>query len=296
MSVPFLEIKENETLEIVSLLDKLKQNTINFKSCYIHNELFSILHDTISKTTIYSKLLHQAQDSLYSNKDGFLLIDFGNNFMFNEKTRKVLTIFLSGVLYPFGIFDKYGLWKEIGVDLTKETNRSSGVGYNPFHIDFVNTATPPPYSILFCMREDPNGGGETIISNFLNVLKLFPPKELKYLSEDVFEEGMFFGLNNVGKERNPFPVIETNLQREVIIRFTAKMKSKTKYFYLIKKIEEELIKNQKTFLLKKNQLLIMNQRVVCHGRLSLKGKQEELNPNNRRLLIQTFGKNYEPII
>jgi hypothetical protein len=146
---------------------------------------------------------------------------------------------------------------------------------------------------LFCVREDPNGGGQTIISNFHEAIHSLTTKEIEILKLEIFEEGSFFELNNVGTELNHFPILKTLFNGEKIIRFTSRMNSHNRFDSMIRKIEELLIKNQKTFLLKRNQMVICNQRAVCHGRLELTGNQKKINPNYRRLILQTFGKNHE---
>lgn len=291
MSLPVIKINETDKSGIKNVLQKLQQHSFDFNSCNIDFSLMKTIRQEISQTDF--PYLIEASKFLHESSDGYLILDLGKDFDFKNNFNSTLTVILCGVLSPFGIFEKFGLWKEIGVDLYKEPNRSSGVGYNPFHIDFVNTTIPPFYSILFCVREDPNGGGQTIVSNFHRAIQELSEEELKQLHKEIYTEGSFLGLKNVGIECNPFPILKTDSNGDIVIRFTSKMNSELNGdITLVNKIEELLIKNQSTFLLKKNQLVIFNQRAVCHGRLALNGKQENVNQSSRRLLIQTFGKNY----
>lgn len=286
-----MQVNKAEKIEIQEVLESLHLYSIDFSKCSIDNELLSVFRNEISKTRFHFNLQQHANLFLKQESKGYIVIDFGADFDFGDQRPKTLIVLLSSILIPFGIFEDFGLWKEIGVDLKKEPNRSSGIGYNPFHIDFVNTTDPPLYSILFCEREDPLGGGQTIVSNFRRVIKSLSQNEIGMLKEVAYEEGRFWKLSNVGTELNPFPIIEDTGKK--IIRFTSKIKSLNQTDFLIKKIESILIQNQDEFLLKRNQLVIFNQRVVCHGRLPLKGRQEEINQGDRRLLHQLFGKKYE---
>ncbi|MFA6981296.1 MAG: TauD/TfdA family dioxygenase [Ignavibacteriaceae bacterium] len=291
MNLPVIKINESDRAGMKSLLQKLQKQSFNFNSCNIDLSLFKTIRNEINNT--HFPYLLEASEVLRLSNKGYLIIDFGKDFDFYSNLKATLAIVLCSIVYPFGIFEKFGLWKEIGVDLTKEPNRSSGVGYNPFHIDFVNTTNPPFYSILFCIRQDPNGGGQTIVSNFLKVIEELSKEELVRLEKSIYSEGSFFGLQNVGIEYNPFPILQINSVSETILRFTSKINSEQNLdISLVNKIEKLLIKNQDTFLLEKNQLVIFNQRIVCHGRLALNGQQSLVNQNDRRLLLQTFGRNY----
>ena len=249
MNIPTVLINESDKREIGILVQDLKNYHLDFNSCVINSETLNIFRNRIFETAFYSKLLFNAEKFLIPNQDGFFVIDFDDFFESDFEQKTVVPIILSGIMHPFGVFKRHGLWKEIGVDLKKDPNRSSGIGYNSFHIDFVNTTSPPFYSILFCVKEDPSGGGQTIISNFHKAIKELSLFEIELLKDEIFEEGSFFDLCNVGTELKPFPVIQNSLGNEIIIRFTSRMNSKNKFDHLINKIEELLIKNQKTFLL-----------------------------------------------
>lgn len=291
MNIPLILLKSIEKSEIEQLFAKVGDFNINLTKCKLENWFFKEYKRLFSKTIFGIRLKQFAKTFLNDINTGYIVIDIGRNNYSEEKLKKILLFILSGILLPFGIFDQFGLFREIGVNLNKSPNRSTGIGYNPFHIDFVNTTIPPNYSILYCIREDKNGGGETIISNIQRSIKTLSPTEHKALFNKCYHEGSFFGLNNVGTELNPFPIIGSGLNP--IIRFTSKIESDDTHNLIVKKIEQDLIKEQIAFLLRANQLLILNQRIVCHGRKALKGKQEEIPQEKRRLLFQIFGEKYE---
>lgn len=293
MSIPVLNISKLWIREINEILQKLHEQTFDFGNCTIDDDILQRFRLEILQTKFCSTLMQEVGSFSDQVSKGYLILDLGEDFDLNNKLKEFLTILLCGILRPFGVFSKHGLYREIHVDLNKETNRSNGTGYNPFHIDFVNTTSPPQYSILFCVQEDPNGGGQTIVSNFHKVMEVLNRDEIELLKQKVFTEGKYFELSNVGDELLPFPIVQFDSNKDVLLRYTAKINSQGNFNYLIKKIEKLLIERQEVFLLKKNQLVIFNQRIVCHGRLPVNGDQEIIPATNRRLLLQIFGKDYE---
>lgn len=95
---------------------------------------------------------------------GFLIIDV-SRFIINDFYATGLGVLipltaLCGLVgTPFRVFERYNLWKPIIVDTNVAPQKANGVGYNPFHIDFVNSTSPPDYICLFCIKIDPAGGG-----------------------------------------------------------------------------------------------------------------------------------------
>lgn len=292
MNLPLVTLNEYDKSFIRHVQIELKEFFFDFNSCNIDLSLLKAMLVEFSKNNLLYIL--EASKHLHESSEGYVILNLGDDFSLQADYKLALTIILCGILHPFGIFEKFGLWKEIGVDINKEPNRSSGIGYNPFHIDFVNTTNPPVYSILFCVRHDPNKGGETIVSNFHKVIKRLNIDELEQLKHVNYTEGSFFGLQNVGREYNPFSILSLNSSGETIIRFSSKISpNQGTDITLINKIENLLIENQDVFLLKKNQMIIFNQRAVCHGRFALKGQQININQSRRRLILQTFGKKYQ---
>jgi hypothetical protein len=56
---------------------------------------------------------------------------------------RIATAILAEVAVPFQPFKRWPLWKEIGTDLSANPGRSTGTGYNAFHMDLVNATRPP---------------------------------------------------------------------------------------------------------------------------------------------------------
>lgn len=193
--------------------------------------------------------------------------------------------------HPFRVFTRWDLWLPVAVDLNTAPQRFGGVGYNPFHIDVVNSERRPAHFSFFCVRRDPAGGGQTILSNLHRALDALTCKEREYLSRPIFREGQFYALSGVGRERNPFPIIEDLPDGVPRIRFTAKMLPELTADIdarPLQKLNRILTEQQELFELMPGQLLIVNQRVLAHGRLALGPNQQCVPENARRLLWQLY--------
>ena len=192
--------------------------------------------------------------------------------------------------HPFRVFDRWELWRPLGVDLGVSPSRATGVGYIPFHIDIVNSERPPDYVAFFCERADPLGGGQTIVSNLLAAYARLSPEDRRVMSEAVFREGRFHDLSSVGRELNPFPVFAQE-HGSTRVRFTAKMlpampagAQKTALSRYL-----QLLEDARTMVpLIEGDLLIINQWVAAHGRLPLGDAQGGILEAERRLILQAF--------
>lgn len=225
---------------------------------------------------------------------GYVILDIGP--LFNHPRRfDILTTFLTYIGTPFKIFDQWDLWKPINTNLEIEPMRAGGTGLNPLHIDFVNSTDPPDYSCLLCVNEDPMGGGANTISNVRAAVAALTDSERELLKQPVFREGKFFNLSGIGKELNPFPILEMRPTGHWLIRYTGKMTAEVPNELrqlAVKHLGEILIENQEPFYLKRGQLLITNQNIVCHGRLALGAGQEQVPSGTRRELRQIFLRDF----
>jgi hypothetical protein len=136
---------------------------------------------------------------------------------------RVATAILAGVAVPFQPFKRWPLWKEIGTDPNANPGRSTGTGYNAFHMDLVNATRPPDYTTLLCIRPDPLGGGPSILSDARAAASRLSPSSRALLAEKAYRYGSFFELSDVGEEHAPFPVLDSDPADTGFVRFTAKM-------------------------------------------------------------------------
>ncbi|MEE1737570.1 nucleotide sugar dehydrogenase [Streptomyces sp. BE147] len=58
------------------------------------------------------------------------------------RLRRLATGFAAEVAIPFSPFPRWPLWKDIGVKVKKDPGKSSGIGYNAFHMDSPERIAP----------------------------------------------------------------------------------------------------------------------------------------------------------
>ena len=130
-----------------------------------------------------------------------------------------------------------------------------------------------------------------MISNLHDAIKMLPGSSLAALQRSIFSAGQFYALSGVGAEVNPFPVLGFTRDRLPRTRFSAKSVSCKTFdkdaLHALELFGKALDSNREVFIVRRGQLLIVNQLLVAHGRLPL-GPQESLKPAERRLVLQLF--------
>ncbi|MFF7098501.1 TauD/TfdA family dioxygenase [Streptomyces rubradiris] len=203
-----------------------------------------------------------------------------------------MTGFAAEVAVPFSPFPRWPLWKDIGVKVDKDPGKSSGIGYNAFHMDLVNATRPPDYTTLLCVRPDPLGGGLSILSDAHSAVARLSEDSRVLLAESAYHYGTFFDLFGMGEEYKPFPVLDSSGRGEGFVRFTGKMLERSElgraHADAARELAEELARGQVSFMLRPGDYLIVNQRRFLHGREALHSGQETVPVADRRLLLQLF--------
>ncbi|MFE2270730.1 TauD/TfdA family dioxygenase [Streptomyces lavendulae] len=209
----------------------------------------------------------------------------------DELFLRLATGFAAEVAVPFSPFPRWPLWKDIGVKVDKDPGKSSGTGYNAFHMDLVNGTLPPDFTTLLCIRPDPLGGGASILSDAHAAVVRLSQDHRALLAESAYHYGTFFDLYGVGEEYKPFPILDGD-PGEGFVRFTAKMLERSElgrgHADAAGALAEELVKGQVSFTLQTGDYLIVNQRRFLHGREALQSGQENVPAAHRRLLLQLF--------
>jgi hypothetical protein len=209
-----------------------------------------------------------------------------------EDALRLLTVLLTVIATPLRAFDRWDLWKPLGTNLTIDPMRATGTGYNPLHLDVVNATEPPDFSVLLCVRADPRGEGYSVVSNLHRALERLPLEQVDLLRDAVYTDGEFFDLTGVGEEYSPFPILDGLPPGGSFVRFTAKMLAERDpddpHTRAARAFERELIAGQHRFLLGRGDLIVVNQRLACHGREALGPGQAEIPESARRLLHQMF--------
>ncbi|MEU7116149.1 TauD/TfdA family dioxygenase [Streptomyces sp. NPDC046182] len=206
-----------------------------------------------------------------------------------EAGLRAVTALVSLIATPLRAFDRWPLWKPLGTNLTIDPMRATGSGYNPMHIDVVNSTLPPDYSALLCVRPDPRGQGHSLVSQVRRAVDRLGYADAELLTHPKYVDGAFFELTGVGEEWKPFPILDGLPPLEGFVRFTAKMLADADpadpYIKAARALERELITGQRRFLLGRGDMLIVNQHLCCHGREPLGAGQEDVPEHERRLLL-----------
>jgi alpha-ketoglutarate-dependent taurine dioxygenase len=226
--------------------------------------------------------------SLQDASVGFAVVksEFGSI----EQTKAGIIGLMTSIASPIVVYKRHGLWKRIGVDVKAQPSKVEGTGIIPLHIDCINTAKPPDYVAFLCTRSDPRKGGNSLVASFSRALAKLTPKQIDTLRQSWVREGKFFDLENVGAEFNPFPILECPHQRIDWVRYTAKPHSleSTQSDFALEALTSALIASAYQTELKANEVLILNQRLVAHGRLALGNLQDQLRGDQQRELFQVF--------
>ncbi|GAA2494380.1 hypothetical protein GCM10023100_10520 [Actinocorallia cavernae] len=210
----------------------------------------------------------------------------------NDRFLRIATSFAAEVAVPFSPFPRWPLWKDIGVKADKDPGRSSGIGYNAFHMDLVNATLPPDFTTLLCVRPDPLGGGPSILSDAHAAAARLPENCRALLTESAYHYGTFFDLFGVGEEYKPFPILDGSNLGKGFVRFSAKMLERSKlcpeHAEAARELADELVRGQVSFMLQPGDYLVVNQHRFLHGREALHSGQETVPIADRRLLLQLF--------
>ncbi|WP_259407986.1 TauD/TfdA family dioxygenase [Streptomyces akebiae] len=216
----------------------------------------------------------------------------------DDQFLRLVTGFAAEVAVPFSPFPRWPLWKDIGVKVDKDPGKSSGIGYNAFHMDLVNGTLPPDYTTLLCVRPDPLGGGPSILSDAHAAVARLSENSRALLAESAYHYGTFFDLHGVGEEYKPFPILDGS-DPGGFVRFTAKMLKRSElgeaHADAARELAEELVRGQVSFMLQPGDYLIVNQRRFLHGREALHSGQETVSVADRRLLLQLFLRGRETV-
>jgi hypothetical protein len=229
--------------------------------------------------------------SLQNPAYGFAHVRLQSNESWSlDKAKSQIVSLLSEIASPITVYKRHGLWKSIGVNPKVEPSKVEGIGIIPLHIDCVNTANPPDFVAFLCTRGDPRGGGYSLISSFSGALSKLTTAELNALRGCWVREGKFFDMDNVGGERNPFPILDCSDRTIEWIRYTAKPHriETTEQKFALDALTAALISGSYKVPLMSGEVLILNQRLAAHGRLALGTSQNEPAPSEDRELLQIF--------
>lgn len=200
---------------------------------------------------------------------------------------------------PLDVYGDGQQWSFLRVDTQAQANRTHGVGENPLHIDYVQRSAPPALIILLGLRQDPHGGGQSIIAPFKPARAALSEAERQLLSQSHFKYWNDQGAQDVGEALERFAILD-----QPWTRFTAKMlphldgsatvlderavPQTAALLSALNHLHQSLIEHSIRLTLKPGQMLIFDQRYFAHGRGELGPGQASIPQEQRRLLGQCY--------
>ncbi|GHF33391.1 hypothetical protein GCM10010218_13110 [Streptomyces mashuensis] len=279
--------------ELETALIGLPLPTWKLDSSFLTQATMERYRTELTATPRFKETAATLRHALTGEVGGYAVLRLGNlaKALGTDRFLRLATAFAAEVAVPFSPFPRWPLWKDIGVKIDKDPGKSSGIGYNAFHMDLVNATRPPDYTTLLCVRPDPLGGGPSILSDAHAAVARLSENSRALLAETAYHYGTFFDLHGVGEEYKPFPILDGS-ELEGFVRFTAKMLERSQlsqaHADAARELAEELIRGQVSFMLQPGDYLIVNQRRFLHGREALHSGQETVPVTDRRLLLQLF--------
>ncbi|MFD8733470.1 TauD/TfdA family dioxygenase [Streptomyces sp. NPDC059618] len=281
--------------ELEAALIDLPLPTWELEGSFLAKPTMKRFRTELTATPQFEETAATLRHALTREGGGYAVLRLGNlakTLRTGDRFRRLVTGFAAEVAVPFSPFPRWPLWKDIGVKVDKDPGKSSGIGYNAFHMDLVNASLPPDYTTLLCVRPDPLGGGLSILSDAHAAVARLSEDCRALLAESAYHYGTFFDLFGVGEEYSPFPILAGSDPGEGFVRFTAKMLDRSElsqaHAESAKELAEELVQGQVSFMLQPGDYLVVNQRRFLHGRKALHSGQETIPAAHRRLLLQLF--------
>lgn len=298
------EIANTDGYGFINLPKELQEDLIEIGSTlpswtvegtFLADSTIKRYREQLNTVPLFGEVRQSLLNRLNDQSGGYAVVRLGNfarALGIGDQFLRLATAILAEVAIPFQPFQRWPLWKEIGTNLDAKPGLSTGTGYNAFHMDLVNATQPPDYTTLLCVRPDPRGAGASILSDARAAVSRLTPSSRTLLADVAYSYGSFFELSDVGEEYSPFPVLDSEPEHSGYVRFSAKMLAEPAldeaHAQAAKELADQLVDGQVSFTLQRGDFLIVNQHRWVHGREPLGKDQQDLAPDNRRLLLQLF--------
>lgn len=194
---------------------------------------------------------------------------------------------------PIRVFLRHPFWKPMRSDPARPPGRSGGVGFNSLHLDCVNVEQPPDVIVLYCLRRDPLGGGDNLISVTDGLAGELSVSTLNLLSTTEVSEGAAYDLAHVG---DGLPGFTVHGRDQWPWRYTGRILEssighhKADFVEALLELDRALLHRSQVVSLERGDALVINQRRTLHGRLPLGRGQDRVPPFERRELVQAFAR------
>jgi hypothetical protein len=200
------------------------------------------------------------------------------------------------------VYPDHGCWSDLAVRTDVDPARTHGVGENRLHVDLVDRELSPRYIALYCVRNDPLGGGASALSDLWAAAGDLAVADQTLLSHPVFSYWADEGVHGVGESLPRFAVLPERVDGSTPIRFTSKMLPHLRRGELIAadrgtaqyiteafdRFVSAAYKHRTTIRLAPRQLLVFDQWRYAHGRMPLGMGQKDVPTERRRLLKQSY--------
>ncbi|MET8248307.1 hypothetical protein ABZV31_30220 [Streptomyces sp. NPDC005202] len=164
---------------------QLTEGLLSEKSATAYRQVLAGLPQTPKFVATCDRLLNDPRGEGFAVLELAELLDAAGT---EEAGLRAVTALVSLIANPLRAFDRWPLWKPLGTNLTIDPMRATGTGYNPMHIDVVNSTLPPDYSALLCVRPDPRGQGHSLVSQVRRAVDRLSYADAERLTHTRFEE------------------------------------------------------------------------------------------------------------
>ena len=234
---------------------------------------------------------------------GYIIDDCAVDGIVTPQSITLATLLVS-LCSPLEILEPSGdYWAPLTVKLAADPIRTHGTGRNDFHIDFLTKPRPPRLIAFLCIRPDPLGGGQTLLSDLQRSVAALDEESRAHLMRPSYRYWDDTQYRSLGEGLTAFSIIP-HPGHEQIIRFTSKMlvhldtapspvfdggnEERPAAKSALMALKERIDSDEISFHLQPGQLLIFDQWRYAHARSELAPGQEQIPEESRRLLLQGY--------
>jgi alpha-ketoglutarate-dependent taurine dioxygenase len=209
---------------------------------------------------------------------------------------------LSSLGTVLAVYPHLGPWSDLAVRTEVDPGRTHGTGENKLHIDMVERDLTPRIIALYCVREDPAGGGASALADMWAAVDALAAVDREILQRRAYSYWADEGVHGVGKSLERFAIVPEHLEWGFPVRFTTKMGPHLDKGELVDtalapadqaggafdRLVAAVYAQRTTVRLRPGQLLIWDQQRYAHGRMPLGEGQAAIAEGERRLLQQAY--------
>ncbi|WP_416975820.1 TauD/TfdA family dioxygenase [Streptomyces sp. 4F14] len=241
------------------------------------------------------------EEEFYGPLEGRAVIAFDDPTD-HERNQSMALGLLSALGTVLSVYPDFGPWSDLTVRPDVDPGRTHGTGENRLHIDMVDREQTPRIIALYCVRDDPRGGGASALADMWAAVLSLSSEDLELLKKPAYRYWTDEGVYGVGPSLGVFPIVPRRKAWGLPVRFTSKMGPHLDQGQLVDtdrvaadeaaaafaRLTAAVHAQRTTHRLEPGQLLVWDQLRYAHGRMPLGEGQHELPGDERRLLRQTY--------